>query len=131
VMLAVLVSTSVPMRLASRAVRAGRLAATRRFLLWALVVQAGYLAYELYDYRDQLHRFDATSGAYGSIYFTLLGAHHTHVAVGLLLDVWFLLRLSTGLTRYRLGGLWATTVFWHFVNGLAVLVVLTQLSPAL
>src|ERR1700746_2137963 len=40
VMLAVLVSTSVPMQLASRAVRAGRLAATRGFLLLALLVQA-------------------------------------------------------------------------------------------
>src|SRR5437764_15222155 len=37
VMLGVLVSTSVPMQLASRAVRMGRLAATRAFLLWALV----------------------------------------------------------------------------------------------
>ena len=40
-----------------------------------------------------------------SIYFTLLGADHAHVAVGMLLELWFVLRLARGLTRYRLVGL--------------------------
>ena len=95
------------------------------------MIQAGYFGVQVHEFLGDLDKFSPHDSAYASIYFTLLGAHHAHVAVGLLLDVWFLLRLSTGLTRYRLSGLWATTFFWHFVNGLAVLVVLTQLSPAL
>ena len=131
VLTAILVATSVPMQLALRAAQEGRLAATRLALAVALAVQAAYFGIQIHLFLDDLAKFTPAQHAYGSIYFTLLGAHHAHVGVGLLLDVWFLLRLSTGLTRYRLSGLWATTFFWHVVNGLAVLVVLTQVSPAL
>jgi len=131
VLTAILVATSVPMQMALRAAQEGRLAATRLALAVALAVQATYFGLQIHLFLDDLAKFSPGEHAYGSIYFTLVGAHHAHVAVGLLLDVWLLLRLSTGLTRYRLTGLWATTFFWHFVNGLAVLVVLTQLSPAL
>ena len=127
----ILVATSVPMQLALRAAQEGRLAATRLALAVALAVQAAYFGIQIHLFLDDLAKFTPSEHAYGSIYFTLLGAHHAHVGIGLLLDVWFLLRLSTGLTRYRLSGLWATTFFWHVVNGLAVLVVLTQVSPAL
>ena len=51
--------------------------------------------------------------------------------IGILLEAWLLLRLITGLTRYRLVALQATVFYWHFVNLLAVAVVLTQVSPAL
>ena len=119
------------MQLALRAAQEGRLGATRLLLGAALAVQATYFGLQIHLFLDDLAKVSPGEHAYGSIYFTLLGAHHAHVAFGLLLDVWFLLRLSTGLTRYRLSGLWATTFFWHFVNGLAVLVVLTQVSPAL
>ena len=54
VMLAVLVSTTVPMRLAATAARTGRLAATRLLIGVALVVQSGYFAYEVHDFSDQL-----------------------------------------------------------------------------
>jgi cytochrome c oxidase subunit III len=131
ILTAILVATSVPMQLALRAGQEGRLGATRLALAVALAVQAAYFGVQIHLFLADLAKFTPGEQAYGSIYFTLLGAHHAHVAAGLLLDVWFLLRLSTGLTRYRLAGLWATTFFWHVVNGLAVLVVLTQVSPAL
>jgi cytochrome c oxidase subunit III len=131
VLTAILVATSIPMQAALRAAREGRLAATRLALAIALAVQATYFGLQIHLFLDDLAKFTPGEHAYGSIYFTLLGAHHAHVAAGLLLDVWLLLRLSTGLTRYRFTALWATTFFWHFVNALAVLVVLTQLSPAL
>ena len=127
----ILVATSVPMQAALRAAQEGRLAATRLALAVALAVQATYFGLQIHLFLDDLAKVDPGEHAYGSIYFTLVGAHHAHVAAGLLLDVWLLLRLATGLTRYRLTALWATTFFWHFVNGLAVLVVLTQVSPAL
>ena len=128
VMLAVLVSTSVPMQLASLAVRAGRLGATRAFLFLALFVQAGYFAYELNDYRDTLHAFDASSGSYGSIYFTLLGADHAHVLLGILFDLWLLWKLARGLTTYRANATQAIAWYWHAVNLITIAVVGTLLS---
>ena len=124
----VLLLTSVPIQLASRAVREGRLGATRLLLLLALVVQAGYLAYEIHDFGDQLLAFGVARNAYSSIYYTLLGADHAHVAVGLLLDVWLLAKLARGLTRYRVTATVAIAWYWHFVNVLTVVVIGTLTS---
>ena len=131
ILTAVLVATSLPMQAALRAAREGRLGVTRLALAVALAAQATYFGLQIHLFLDDLAKFTPGEHAYGSIYFTLLGAHHAHVAAGLLLDVWLLLRLASGLTRYRLTAFWAATFYWHFVNALAVLVVLTQLSPAL
>jgi heme/copper-type cytochrome/quinol oxidase subunit 3 len=131
ILTAVLVASSVPMQVASRAARSARLGAAQGALLFALVTQAAYFGVQIHLFLDDLAKFTPQQGAYGSAYFTLVGAHHAHVAVGLLLDVWLLLRLVGGLTAYRLNGLRATAFYWHFVNALAVLVVLTQVSPAL
>ena len=131
ILTAVLVLSSVPIQLASRSARAGRAAATRRALLAALVLQGAYLGVQIHLFLADLDTFTPQQGAYGSAYYTLVGAHHAHVAVGLLLDVWLVLRLTGGLTTYRLNGVRATTFYWHFVNVLAVVVVLTQISPSL
>jgi len=125
----ILVATSVPMLLSSAAARTGRAAAVRGWLLLAMVVQGGYLAMQLHLFAHDLGLVPPGRSAYGSIYFTMLGAHDAHVAAGILLDAWLLLRLLGGLTRYRLVGLQATTFYWHFVNALALAVVAVQLSP--
>jgi cytochrome c oxidase subunit III len=130
ILTAVLVATSLPVQLALRSAQVGRLSAARWFLLVALVVQAGYLAMQIQLFTDDLHKFSPEESAYGSIYFTMLGAHHAHVFVGILLQAFLLLRLLGGLTRYRLVGLQSTAFYWHFVNALAVVVVATQLSAA-
>jgi cytochrome c oxidase subunit III len=130
VLTAVLVSTSVPMQLAFNAARRGRLGLVRAALLAAIVVQSGYFAMQVHLFLDDLAKFTPQGSAYGSIYFSMLGAHHAHVAIGLVLDLWLLLRLVRGMTNYRLVGLQATTFYWHFVNVLAVLVVGAQLSPS-
>jgi heme/copper-type cytochrome/quinol oxidase subunit 3 len=131
VLLGVLVVTSVPMQLALRAVHARRLGAARRLLVLALIVQAGYFAMQVHEYAGDLGRFAPSDHAYGSIYYTLLGADHAHVALGLLLDLWLLGKLARGLTRYRLNAFSAITLYWHAVNVITIAVTLTTLSPAL
>ena len=128
ILVACLVATSVPMHLASQAAQAGRLAATRVLILAALVVQCGYLAYEVHDFRDQLHVFDITRDAYSSIYYTLLGADHAHVFVGVLFNFWLLWKLARGLTTYRVNAVQAVAWYWHAVNVITVVVLLTLLS---
>jgi heme/copper-type cytochrome/quinol oxidase subunit 3 len=131
VLLGVLVLTSVPMQLALRAVQARRLGAARLLLVLALIVQAGYFAMQVHEYAGDLGRFAPSDHAYGSIYYTLLGADHAHVALGLLLDLWLLGKLARGLTRYRLNAFSAITLYWHAVNVITIAVTLTTLSPAL
>ena len=128
VLAGVLVATSVPMQLAFRSACRGGLGNTRAALLVAAVVQAGYLAMQIHLFVEDLHKFSPQHTAYGSIYFTMLGAHHTHVLLGILLNAWLLLRLARGLTNYRLVAVQSITFYWHFVNVLALLVVGAQLS---
>jgi heme/copper-type cytochrome/quinol oxidase subunit 3 len=131
VLVAILSTTSVLMQLAWRATRNGRLGATRLLLTAALVVQTAYLVYEAYDYSDQLNELPIDKDAYSSIHFVLLGADHAHVFVGILLDLWLLWKLTRGLTTYRANAVQAIAWYWHFVNFLTWVVILTVTSAAL
>jgi heme/copper-type cytochrome/quinol oxidase subunit 3 len=112
VLLGVLILSAVPLALGGR-----------RWLVVALVVQAGYFAMEVHDYQDDLHHFTPQQHVYGSLYYTLLGASHAHVAVGLLLNVWLLL-------RYRPRAARAVSLYWYGVIVLTTAVTLTVTSPA-
>ncbi len=127
-----LVATSVPMWLAARSARAG----SRRSAMWliavALAIQLCYLALQILLFRHDLNDFSPRGSAYGSIYFTLLAAHHAHVLFGILLDLALLAFIGLrGLTNYWLVGVRGLALYWHVVNVLAVIVVFTQLSPSL
>ena len=131
VMAGVLATTSLPMQLAAIAARRARLWSARALLVWALAVQCGYLAYEIHDYVDQLHRSAPQDNAYSSIYYTLLGADHVHVAIGILLVGWLLWKLLRGLTMYRLNAVQVIAFYWHAVNLLTLIVIGVLLSVTL
>lgn len=128
IMVGVLASTSLPMQLSWLAAKAARLRAAWSALLLAFVVQCGYFAFEIHDLLDQLARSRPQDNAYSSIYYVILGADHAHVLLGLVLSLWFLVRLLGGLTRYRLTGLRSTVLYWHFVNLLTLCVIGCLLS---
>jgi cytochrome c oxidase subunit III len=131
IMVGILATTSLPMQLAANAARRGGLWAARLLLGWALVVQCGYLVYEIHDYVAQLHRSVPQDNAYSSIYYTLLGADHAHVAIGILLVVWLLWKLARGLTMYRLNAVQVVAFYWHAVNLLTLIVIGVLLSATL
>ena len=124
----VVAATSLPMWMVAKAARGGALVVARRALVVALVVQAGFFAMQVSLISDDLDKFKPQGSSYASIYFTMLGAHQAHVAVGLLLDVWLLGKLARGLTNYRIVAAQSIAFYWHFVNVLALLVVGAQLS---
>jgi cytochrome c oxidase subunit 3/cytochrome c oxidase subunit I+III len=127
----VLVASSIPMLLAARSARAGRTRATWLSIAAAMVLQAGYLAWQIVLFADDLDKFKPSESTYGSIYFTLLGTHHAHVLLGLLIDCWLLARLLFGLTNYRVIAVRVAALYWYFVSAMAIAVVLTQVSPSL
>ena len=127
----VLALTAIPMDLASRSARAARLGPARLFLVVALIVQLGYFAYEVVDFRDQLDRMPITTDAYSSIYYTLLGADHAHVLIGMLFVVWLLWKLAFGLTTYRVNAAQAIAWYWYFVGVLTLVVIGTLVSAVI
>lgn len=127
-----LVLATVPMWLASRGARAGNRTGTLWAITLGLAMQACYLAAQVILFRHDLLDFSPKKTAYGSIYFTMLAAHHAHVALGLALDlavIWFV--WLRGLTNYWLIGVRALAIFWYVVAFLAVPVLFTQLTPSL
>ena len=128
---AALVATALPTWMSVRAARRGDAAAARLWLLLAAAVQIGYLVTQGFLFASDLDDFSPRATAYGSIYFTLLAVHHAHVVLGVLLELGLVVLLLRGLTHYRLVGVRAVGLYWGFVDAVAVLVVLTQISPSL
>jgi heme/copper-type cytochrome/quinol oxidase subunit 3 len=126
-----LVASTLPVFAADRSAGRSRRIAALSLLAAAAAVQAAYLGLQIHLFVDDINKFSPRDSAYGSIYFTLLGVHHAHVAVGLALDAWLLAKLLGGLTNYRLIALRVIAVYWYFVAAVGVLVVLTQLYPSL
>jgi cytochrome c oxidase subunit 3 len=131
VLTGILVLTCIPMLGAVRAARAGERMFAWSLVALALAVQATYLGLQIWLFVRDMNSFSPSETAYGSIYFTLLGIHHAHVAVGLVLDLWLLGALAFGLTNYRMIALRVIALYWYFVAFVAVLVVLTQIYPSL
>lgn len=126
-----LIASSLPFFAAVRAGRAGLVRRAWLLVAIATAIQATYLGLQIHLFTHDLNSFAPQESAYGSIYFTLIGSHHAHVAVGLAFNVWLLAKLLGGITNYRLIGLRAIALYWYFVSLTAIAVVLTQLYPSL
>jgi cytochrome c oxidase subunit III len=127
----VLVLSSAPMLVAPPAARVGRHGLLVTNLLGAVLLAGLYLWLQSNLLRDDSLHFTPRDNAYGSIYFTLQVAHAVHVFVGMLLNVWLISRVARRVTLYRLVGVEAAALYWHFVNALAVGIVLVVISPSL
>ncbi len=128
----VLVATSLPIALAARHATAGMLRDAIAMIALAALVQCGYLAYQVHQLVGELHTLHPQAGAYASAYVALLGLHHAHVLVGVLLDLGLLFWLCvSGLSDYRATGVRALALYWHVINAIAIAVLLTEISPSL
>jgi heme/copper-type cytochrome/quinol oxidase subunit 3 len=131
VLAAILAATSIPIHLGSRAATAGLARRAQAFFLAALVVQGAYFGIQVHEMAGDLDMFTPQQNAYGSIYYTLLGASHAHVAAGILMSAWLVLRLVGGLTRYRLAAVRAIAFYWYAVSVISVVAALCLVSAAL
>jgi cytochrome c oxidase subunit 3 len=100
------------------------LGAFRRWIVLTLVLGAGFLAAQLWDYSHL--NFQVSSSAYGTLFYAMTGFHGLHVAAGLVLMLVILGRLAQG--AYRDGdvdGARAISYYWHMVDGVWVGLFLT------
>jgi heme/copper-type cytochrome/quinol oxidase subunit 3 len=128
---AALVLTSIPMHIASRAAGNGQRATAWRATAVAFVVQLAYIVWQVHDFVHTVHVYHPQQSAWASVLVTLLGADHLHVLAGVLLSAWFVIRIRSSLTRYRIVGLQSTAFYWHAVNVITVVVLVVQLSTRL
>jgi cytochrome c oxidase subunit 3/cytochrome o ubiquinol oxidase subunit 3 len=122
---ACLLSSSVTVHLAARALEGGRAAAFRRW--WAVTIGLGAAfllgtAYEWYELITE-HGLTISRNLFGSSYYTLVGFHGLHVTAGLVILLLVLgLSLRGQLTAASHQGVGLVSWYWHFVDGVWVVV---------
>lgn len=125
----ILVLSSVPMWLAERVVRRGRIALFSWLLGAVLSMGIAFLIVEATEWSRQ--SFTPATNAYSSLFYTLTGFHFAHVTLGLLMIVELLYRVLVKRIDIR-RPLAARNVaaYWHFVGVVWVILFLTiYISP--
>lgn len=115
VLTVLLVASSVTLQIGVRAIRRDR---TRAMLVWlglTILLGAGFLGLQLYDY--SLLGFGVRDGIFGSLFYVMTGLHMAHVFGGV---VFLVLVLSQGLggqlTHAHHDSMEAGSIYWHFVD---------------
>jgi cytochrome c oxidase subunit 3 len=107
----VLVASSFTMHAGLVRLREGDVAGMRRWVGLTILLGAAFLAIKGLEFSTA--SFGIGSHAYGSLWFTMLGAHGAHLAVGLALLLVLLARgTGSGTARAE-----AVGYYWHFVDG--------------
>jgi cytochrome c oxidase subunit 3 len=90
------------------------------FLLFTIVLGAGFLGGQAYEYNHLIfveHVTWAGSGIFGASFFTLTGMHGFHVFIGVCYLTVLVLQSAAGVyTRGKYFGITAGTLYWHFVD---------------
>jgi cytochrome c oxidase subunit III len=120
-----LLSSSGTAHLAEQSLRRG---AVRKFVIfWSATIMLGVVfllgtAYEWYGLITRSH-LTIASNLFGSTYYTLVGFHAFHVTAGLIILLIMLgLVLRRQVTPRRASGVELSSWYWHFVDGVWVVV---------
>jgi heme/copper-type cytochrome/quinol oxidase subunit 3 len=125
----VLLSSSIPMHLADRGIRAGNLQRLRIGLLISFVLGAIFLGIQAAEYMRS--EFAPWTNAYGSLFFTITSFHGLHVLGGLLLNAATQVLAWQGhFSQRRHAGVQNVALYWHFVDAVWIVVFASlYLSP--
>jgi cytochrome c oxidase subunit 3/cytochrome o ubiquinol oxidase subunit 3 len=122
-----LLSSSVTIHLAEKALHAGAMAAFKGW--WSLTIVLGALflfgtGYEWYGLIND-HGLTISRNMFGSTFYTVVGFHGAHVTVGMLMLVLMLALAWRGLLAPRHSkGIKLVAWYWHFVDVVWVVVFL-------
>lgn len=109
-------------------VRRGKRAAFAAMMAATLALGAAFLASQIHVWRDLMSTGFTmeTGGIYGSAFYALTMFHGLHVAVGLVLLLWVLLRTAQGkYNEHNHIGVRLCGMYWHFVDVVWVLMFFT------
>ncbi len=131
VMTVILLSSSIPVHMAERAVKKGNQRTLRVGLAVGFVLGAAFLSLQSVEYAEKLREFSPTTNAYGSLFFTITGFHGLHVLIGLLFSLWTQTRAwRDAFDENRHVTVQNFTMYWHFVDVVWIFVLATiYLSP--
>ena len=114
-----LLSSSVTMQWAVRAIRGGHVPTMRLGLRLTLLLGSLFILIQAYEFAT--NGFGLTAGVFGSTFYTLTGFHGAHVLAGLGLIGIVANRARRGLvTTEHDTALEAASYYWHFVDAVWV-----------
>ena len=128
-----LFSSSLALHWGERGIRADDHRRLRLGIGIAIVLGLVFLGLQWREYHDKLRQFGPQTHAYSASFFTITGFHGTHVAFGVLLLGFTLVRAARRqFTAHNHAGVSVTSLYWHTVDGvwLAIFASL-YLSPRL
>ncbi len=124
---ACLLSSSLTVHAAEGALRRGRQGSFRGWLLLTILLGVTFLAGTAYEWWDLIenHGLTISRNLFGSTFYTLVGFHGLHVTGGLIaLSTILGLALRNRVTQHHEGGMGSVVLYWHFVDGVWVVVFL-------
>ena len=132
-MTAALLFSSVAVYWGERGIKQGDQGRLRIGIAIAVLLGLVFLALQWVEYREKLRHAGPQAHAYTASFFTITGFHGAHVAFGVLLLGYTLVRAARRqFTEHNYAGVTVTSLYWHTVDAiwLAILASL-YLSPRL
>ncbi|MCX2726187.1 heme-copper oxidase subunit III [Thermomicrobium sp. 4228-Ro] len=129
---AVLLLSSFAIVMALTALERADMKGFRGWLLGTILLGALFLGGQYYEFTTFYHEgLTLTSNLFGTTFFVLTGFHGTHVFIGIVwLLVQWLLSLFGKLTPAHVERFFVTTLYWHFVDIVWIIIfMLVYLMP--
>jgi cytochrome c oxidase subunit 3/cytochrome o ubiquinol oxidase subunit 3 len=123
-----LLSSSLTVHAAVSALRRGRQGLCSLWLAATVLLGAIFIAGTAHEWYDLIvnHHFSIRTNLFGTTFYSLVGLHATHVLVGLfMLSFALLFSLRREMTVHHSEKLDVLSFYWHFVDGVWVVVFLT------
>src|SRR5215475_12982587 len=120
-----LLSSSVTVVLAEHAFRRGHTGGFRLWWLITILLGLAFLAFTALEWRRLIFKDHLTisTNLFGTTFYSLVGLHASHVIVGLtLLVLVLILSLRGYVTRVHAERVEVLSWYWHFVDGIWVIV---------
>ena len=121
----VLVSSSATIHFAEKRLRSGDQAGFQRLWTATIVLGTAFLVGTAYEWRELFirHHLTISRNLFGTTYYTLVGFHGLHVTAGVVVMLIILsLALRRQVTVENRGGVEMMSWYWHFVDGVWLVV---------
>lgn len=134
IMTAILWSSSIPVHIADKGIKAGKQGRLKWGLGLGFLLGAAFLVITLaVEWPRTLEEFTPRTNSYGSMFFTITGFHATHVVIGLSVSLWVQAAAWRGaFDERRHVSVQTFAMYWHFVDIVWAFVLLSlYVSPHL
>ncbi|KJR40941.1 cytochrome C oxidase subunit III [Candidatus Magnetoovum chiemensis] len=119
-----LISSSGTIHVAEDKLHNGNMGGFSAWLGFTIVLGLAFILGMAYEWAHLFsENFTISSNAYGTFFFTITGLHGSHVVIGLVMQLFCIIIASKGqFTKEKNTLAKATGLYWHFVDGIWLLV---------